>query len=168
VTGRFWEGRFKCQLLADERALAAAMAYVDLNPVRAGIAKNLADSNHTSVQVRANNLRKDATKANDTLKPIAGLTIFQRLPMSNAQYIELVDFTGRQIRKDKRGVIAADEPAALRRLGLDPDHWTSQVKGIGSAYWRMVGSADDLAAKAKVIGQKWLKGVGFARSFATR
>ena len=52
VKGRFWEGRFKCQLLADERALAAAMAYVDLNPVRAGIAKNVERSDHTSVQAR--------------------------------------------------------------------------------------------------------------------
>jgi REP element-mobilizing transposase RayT len=165
VTGRFWEGRFKCQLLTDERALAAAMAYVDLNPVRAGIANNVGRSHHTSVQARLCTLRDSPEKANEPLRPIAGLCVFH-LPMTEAQYIQLVDYTGRQIRPDKGGAIAATQPPALRRLGLDPAHWTGQVKGIGSAYWRIVGSAEAMVEKAKAIEQDWMKGIGYARWLA--
>ena len=48
VTGRFWEGRFGCQALLSEKSILAAMAYVDLNPVRAKIASNIATSRYSN------------------------------------------------------------------------------------------------------------------------
>ena len=51
-TGRFWEGRFKSQRLIDEGAVIACMAYVELNPVRAGIAVRPELSEFTSIYDR--------------------------------------------------------------------------------------------------------------------
>jgi len=69
-TGHFWEGRFKSQALLDEAGLAACMAYVDLNPVRANIAKTPESSEHTSIKQRVISAKKG--KQPQTLLPFIG------------------------------------------------------------------------------------------------
>jgi REP element-mobilizing transposase RayT len=163
VNGRFWQGRFKCQVLRNEKALLAAMTYVDLNPVRADIAKGISTSKHTSARKRYRAVRKDPNLTNQALLPLIGAKSFNFPNITVGDYLELVDFTGRQSSSGKRGRISENEPAALTKLGLSKDHWTMKVKGIGSGYWRVVDTLEDLRELAKEVGQRAFFGVGLAK-----
>jgi hypothetical protein len=101
--------------------------------------------------------------AEQPLRPLIGTKSFNMPNITEADYIELVDLTGRDWHAGKRGKIADAEPKALTKLGLDKNHWTMRVKGIGSGYWRVVGELDELIDKAKEISQRTLFGIGLAR-----
>ncbi len=164
--GRFWEGRFKCQALLDEAAVLSAMAYVDLNPVRAKLCDSLDASHHTSAKRRIAAIEKQPKIADQSLSPIAGLRGFCVLSISQSEYLALVDYTGRQIRPDKRGVITGPPPAALGRLDYRSEQWTRQVMAVGSSFNRAVGEVESLVDKAKAMGQCWLRGIAVARALA--
>ena len=58
--GHFFEQRFYSGALLSEEALVAAMVYVDLNPVRAGIAKRIEECRDTSIADRLRHNSADA------------------------------------------------------------------------------------------------------------
>ena len=113
--------------------------------------------------MRNQQLRKNPERANQQLMPLVGLRSFNLPDISAADYIELVDFTGRELHPGKHGKIEGSEPKAMTKLGLDKNHWTTRVKGIGSGYWRVVGELEELIDKAKEMSQRTLFGIGFAR-----
>lgn len=156
-TGRFWEGRFKCQALLVDAAVLACMAYVDLNPVRAGIANDLTDSRHTSVSKR---IEAIDDREPGPLLPLSSSIEAPPLALGLLDYLEVVDWTGRAVKPGKRGAIAAKAPPVLMQLGLEAREWRLQVLAVESRYWRAVGTVEALLAKAQLIGQCWLKGCG--------
>ena len=125
-TGHFWESRYKSQALLDEKAVLSAMTYVDLNPVRAAMATTPETSDHTSIKLRIKYWKKKANQKQDdqneafqpkSLMPFVG-NLRQLMPKGLIfiliDYIELIDWTGRIIRDDKRGAIDATTPPILQ------------------------------------------------------
>jgi hypothetical protein len=55
------------------------------------------------------------------------------IPFAYQDYLELVDWTGRFIRDDKRGFIESQFPPILNRLNILPDRWqinTTQFEAV--------------------------------------
>lgn len=162
VTGRFWQGRFKCQALLDEQALLSCMAYVDLNPVRAGIADTPENSAHTSVKHRVDHWQNTAiaqpNHANleshsdhkfqpDDLHPFTANPshdIQKGISFSVIGYLELLDWTGKQIREDKPGKISDDAPPVLQRLSISAEHWVYLCTNFESRFKGLVGTVHSL------------------------
>jgi len=164
-TGRFWEGRFKSQALLDEKALLTCMAYVDLNPIRAKMHDSVEESEYTSVFERIHSKshyaeKSDRAPSKPLLKFIGAEHQHQAagICFSLIDYLELVDWTGRCIREDKRSAISEQTPALLGVLDLDNETWFTLANDFGKTYHGAVGSLEELAAFAENTGKNWIAG----------
>ena len=81
------------------------------------------------------------------------------LPMTLQSYLELLDWTGRQLRAGTRGVIPQGLESILDRLQVSAESWLETVAQFGRRFHRAVGLADHLKAEAQRLGVNWLQGV---------
>jgi hypothetical protein len=215
VKGRFWESRFKCQVLLDDAAVAACMVYVDLNPIRAALAETPEASDFTSIQERIRAWQKETTTAvsvpadaveerqsgslssgetepgyaGDAASLVPESTSAARdpldrpgfstswlcpiqsgfgrrgiLPMTTAEYLDLVDRSGRLGRSDKRGVMDADLAPILLRIGARPEAWLQTISCFGSRFRLAAGLLASLRRLADQLGRRWFIGIAAARA----
>ena len=188
--GRFWEGRFKCQPLLDESAVLACMAYVDLNPVRAGLASTPEQSEFTSVFDRIATRRERNRRTGvhtvrhskthepgekKTASPVWLEPLWKTalsggtphiLPLTEDEYLRLIDRTGRLILEGK-GAIPERFGPILDRLNVEADRWVSTVQSYGRLFQRVAGRYDSIRNAARLAGRRWLKGLQAGRTAFT-
>ena len=187
--------------MADETAILACSAYVDLNPVRAGVAEVPEESQYTSVyervqaekagrkeKARVKVRKRQASPSRSKVAADAGQASYVRgddwltpvtldersaayrgampsktgkrasdkgfLGMSFELYLKLLDWTGRQIRRDnKKGRIPSDLAPILERVGLSGELWCDLIKRFGKIFKRVAGTPKSLAQEANLRGQ---------------
>jgi len=155
--GHFWESRFKSQALLDEAAALTCMAYVDLNPIRAGIATSLKDSDHTSIKKRTNHLTQAQLEC--TIQSLTGQVKNRTMSLSLKDYIELVDWTGQAIVYPDKAKLPSNLSNTFAHLNIQQDNWLGQVQRFGGNYHRFVGCIEKMKRKTEALGQQWLKGI---------
>ncbi|MBL8891597.1 MAG: hypothetical protein JNL67_16575 [Planctomycetaceae bacterium] len=65
--GHFWESRFRSHVLADQASILRCMLYVDLNPIRAGLAASIEQSDYTGGKDRLDDLRVHLATSNNQI-----------------------------------------------------------------------------------------------------
>jgi len=179
--GHFWEGRFKSQALLDDTALITCMAYVDLNPIRAGVCEKLEESAYTSIAERLERWRRRGVARKEhpskpTERPVADKPRWlmglhddselpnplyhtaQRIGICWQDYVALLEWTGRCIRTDKKGAIPAHVAPVLQRLDINAAHWSASIEHFGSRFFRAIGHISRLTDASTQAGQRWFKG----------
>jgi REP element-mobilizing transposase RayT len=161
--GAFFEGRFKSVAILDEESLLATCAYIDLNPVAAGIAAVPEASAYTSIKQRVEHV--EAAGRVEDLKAaeqgsVAGQARSSGLEGSHwlcpiedrrgldggregmvegftlGSYLLLLESTGRLFREGK-AAISAELAAVFERLGTGADAWQARLLKLGGG--RLLG-----------------------------
>ncbi|WP_196138418.1 transposase [Aliikangiella sp. G2MR2-5] len=163
VKGRFWESRYQSIPLLDETAVLACMAYVDLNPIRAGITQTLENAFHTSIKKRIDKLQSAPIKLGEPLTPVNQSSDNSLYSFNLNDYLALVDWTGRAIVHPNKASIPPHISSIIQRLNLQQGHWLDQIQRLCNSNPTMMGSIDKLREKAQTIKKRWVKGIGQAK-----
>jgi putative transposase len=180
-TGRFWEGRFRSQALLDDAALLTCMSYVDLNPLRAGLATSLGASAFTSIEQRLAEAARErgadrdgqGAKSQGQRQPELArfarpgiVTADQDFPVMFEEYVELLAATGVAVRAAAPSVpLPEGSLRLLERVGIQIEHWTETVRHYRRHFFAMVGHAQRIAIhcaqtdREKAKGSTWAKKV---------
>ncbi|WP_316365614.1 hypothetical protein [Candidatus Thiodiazotropha sp. CDECU1] len=153
----------------------ACMAYVDLNPVRAGLAQSPETSEYTSIAERTDQLKRvqkplDDNESPDGLAPFVGYPrqdMPKGLPFRLTDYLALVDWTGRAILENKRGYIDDNQPPILERLQIDTKHWLYMTQHFESRFKGLVGMSHRLMATCRKLEYRRTPNLGAVRLLLT-
>ena len=154
----FWQSRFRAVRILDESSLLACAAYVDLNAIRTAMAETLEESDFTSVQRRIEACQEQHSESSSD-RFLAPLPIHEGedapgpcgsvdasrcsnkgfLPMSLTDYLQLLDWTAREVVSGKRGSTPAHLEPILARLSLSADTWSAMVMKFGQLFIHVAG-----------------------------
>ena len=149
-TGRLWEGRFhSSKPLKSLRAVHACMAYVDLNPLRAGATSGVAEAGErTSVRRRVEESGRDGGKLEEALAPMrldGEVSRVYTAPPTSLEvrlstYLEHLEWTARidLERRAGRGAEALGAPAGMD----DPEGFLGLVRRYHRRWGRREGRGD--------------------------
>ena len=166
-TGRFWEGRFKSRALLDHAAVISCMAYVDLNPVRAGMARSLSESDFTSIQQRLGELGTNSKK-NGPLQSKPFLLSFRKDGLSSQDkttihldfqgYVGLLESTANLSFGNRIHHIFHQHEDTLHRIGLSFSQWRVLSLETHSLSVQAIGDLQTLRSFCRSTGRKWMAG----------
>ena len=102
----------------------------------------------------------DATAANYQTRSRSGRRASDKglLELTLDQYLELLDWTGRQLHAGKSGVIPGHLAPILQRLKIRDDRWLDLVINFDRWFSHFVGHLDQLRQAASRSGRLWVRG----------
>jgi hypothetical protein len=84
-----------------------------------------------------------------------------------AEYLRLLDWTGREIRAEKRGSIPADLAPLFERLGIRSEAWVDLVANFGRWFRTAVEHMESLTRESTRRGRRLLHGASHCRAAFT-
>jgi hypothetical protein len=86
------------------------------------------------------------------------------LPIQVEHYVMLLDWTGRELRADKRGAIPDHLAPIVDRLGINRSNWVETVRGFGRLFKLAAGRPTSLVDAAARRSRRWFQGKAAART----